>query len=64
MITINADELGNVLAAGRNIYGINTECELPVDFYQTFSTGKYLFLNGEVVAVEGWVAPVLQPLGL
>jgi len=28
--------------------------EIPNDFYSTFSRGKYLFINGEIVANSNW----------
>lgn len=31
---------------------------IPDDFYATLGTDKYLFINGELQAVEGWVMPV------
>lgn len=29
----------------------------PEDFGNTFALGKYKFINGQIVEVEGWVAP-------
>jgi hypothetical protein len=55
---INADEVGNILAAGRQIYGAEYDGDIPEDFMNTFSQGKYLFVDGAIVLVAGWVAPV------
>jgi hypothetical protein len=55
---INADEVGNILAAGRQIYGVEYDGDIPEDFMNTFSQGKYLFVDGAIVPVDGWVSPV------
>jgi len=34
--------------------------ELPEDFLSTFSTGKYLFLAGEIVANAEWEEPTQE----
>ena len=60
MITINANEAGVILAAGRGIEGVAYEGDIPDDFYQTFPTGKYTFLAGSLVTNNDWVPPAIS----
>lgn len=34
---------------------------IPDDFNATFALGKYKFVAGSIVPVEGWVAPLPPP---
>ena len=35
---------------------------IPNDFLDTFSLDKYVFLNNQIVQVQGWIAPIYKPL--
>ena len=57
---IRADNNGNIQMISNTV---NTNCVLypgtiPNDFIDTLGYGKYIFLNGVISAVEGWVMPV------
>jgi hypothetical protein len=62
MIIINATSTGLVLSAGRGVAGVEYEGDIPNDFYSTFSIGKYLFINNQIVPVSNWVYPAQAKL--
>jgi hypothetical protein len=41
---------------------VNFTGVIPEDFTNTFSLGKYTFVNGAIVETPNWVAPVPPPM--
>ncbi len=57
-IRANEDGIITLLSTIENVDCFFYEKEFPKDFLATYSLGKYLFLNKEIVEVEGWVMPI------
>ena len=59
---LRADKNGKIeLASAYNHEGtVKYNEELPEDFLSTFSTGKYLLIEGEIVANAEWEEPTQE----
>ena len=58
---IKAGDNGEILAWGEEVKGQEFTGDLPEDFDATAALGKYLFQDGEIVAVPEWQAPPPPP---
>ena len=52
----NVDGSGNVLAIGDRVVGDEILGTIPDDWFKAIQ-GKYLLVDGHLIAVDGWVAP-------
>ncbi|MBB6131324.1 hypothetical protein [Mucilaginibacter lappiensis] len=61
---IRADQSGNIQLVSKydNVDCVYYTGVFPDDFFATLGLGKYIFLNGQITAVEGWVMPDIKPL--
>lgn len=58
---IRTDIQGNILLASLLEVVDTVFCEfVPIDFMELFPMGKYLFISGEIVEVEGWIRPPIK----
>lgn len=58
---IKADVNGKILGWGTEIQGDDYHGPLPEDFDATAGLGKYQFIGGEILEVDGWIAPEPAP---
>ncbi|WP_295669545.1 hypothetical protein [uncultured Mucilaginibacter sp.] len=60
---IRADNYGNIqlISHTENVDCVLCTGGIPDDFISTLGYGKYIFLNGVITAVDGWVMPVVKP---
>jgi len=59
---IRTDETGNIqlISHTENVDCVLYAGAIPDDFISTLGYGKYIFLNGVITPVEGWVMPVIK----
>lgn len=50
----NSDNTIHLIADKEQVDTFPYEGDLPVDFYENFSKGKYLFIEGEIVLNADW----------
>lgn len=60
MIYIRADIAGviELVSIYENVNTVVYEGEVTEDFLMYFGTGKYFFLNGEIILNENWIKPI------